>query len=178
MTLAAMRFLNCMSVLLLVAIGGCGYHTAGSATHIPGNVRTLAIPVFKNNTQSYHTEVAFTQAVTQEMNTRTRYHVIANGDPLRSDAVLQGTILTQTVTPLTYDSTSGQTSSYLITITAKVMLTGQDGHVLYQNARFNFRQQYQSTQDLTAFIQEDSPAVTRLAREFAQAMVSDVLESF
>jgi len=79
---------------------------------------------------------------------------------------------------LTYDSTSGQTSSYLITITAKVVLTAQDGHILYQNARFNFRQQYQSTQDLSAFIQEDSPAVTRMAREFAQAMVSDVLESF
>ena len=99
-------------------------------------------------------------------------------DPDKSDAVLQGTILSESIAPLTYDASSGATSSYLVTVQAKIALTGHDGHVLYSNDRFLFREQYQSTQDLSAFIQEDGPAVHRLARDFAQAAVSDLLNSF
>ncbi len=87
-------------------------------------------------------------------------------------------MLTQTSVPLTYDSTTGETSSYLVTITVKVVLTARDGRVLYRNDALSYREQYQSTQDLTGFIREDTPAVSRLARDFAQALVGDMLESF
>ncbi|ADV81511.1 LPS assembly lipoprotein LptE [Terriglobus saanensis] len=160
----------------LVLLTGCGYHTAGSATHIPAGISVLAIPTFKNRTHAYHTEVAFTSAVIHEMNTRTKYRII-NSATAPSDATLEGTILTESVAPLTYDSSSGATSSYLITLTAKVVLTSSTGRVLYQNSKFSFRQQYQSTQDLSAFVQEDTPAVDRMARDFAQTLVSDILES-
>jgi hypothetical protein len=59
-----------------------------------------------------------------------------------------------------------------------VELTADDGRVLYKNDSYIFRQQYQSTQDLASFIREDSPAVRRLARDFAQALVGDMLDSF
>jgi outer membrane lipopolysaccharide assembly protein LptE/RlpB len=113
----------------------------------------------------------------RELNTRTRYRV-TTGEDADADAVLRGTLLTQTSLPLTYDSTSGETSSYLVTITAKVVLTARDGRVLYQNDAFAFREQYQSTQDLSGSIREEPAAVQRLARDFAQALVGDMLESF
>jgi hypothetical protein len=59
-----------------------------------------------------------------------------------------------------------------------VVLRQHDGHILYENDRLSYREQYQSTQDLSGFIQEDSAAVRRIARDFAQALVSDLLESF
>jgi outer membrane lipopolysaccharide assembly protein LptE/RlpB len=156
---------------------GCGYHTAGSASHIPANVRTLAVPVFATHALAFHTEMAFTQAVVRELNTRTKYRVITDASA-DADATLSGTVLTQTSIPLTYDSTTGETSSYLVTLTAKVVLTAHDGRVLYQNDAFSFREQYQSTQDLSSSIREDPAAVNRLARDFAQALVGDMLESF
>jgi outer membrane lipopolysaccharide assembly protein LptE/RlpB len=156
---------------------GCGYHTAGSATHIPASVRTIAVPVFTTHAQAYRTEMAFTQAVVRELNTRTQYRVLTNSSA-DADAVLGGTILTQSAVPLTYDSTTGETSSYLITVTVKVVLTARDGRVLYRNDALSFRDQYQSTQDLSGFIREDQPAVQRLARDFAQTVVGDMLESF
>ncbi len=61
--------------------------------------------------------------------------------------MLKGTIVTETVVPLTYDSTSGQTSSYLVNVTASVKLVAHDGAVLYKNDAFAWREQYQSTQD-------------------------------
>ena len=172
-----------VSVLLLIPLG-CGYHQAGSATHIPANVRTLAVPIFATNAQAYHTEMAFTQATIRELNTRTKYRIL-NSDSDSADATLHGTILAQTVAPLTYDASTGQSSSYLVTITAKVLLTAHDGTILYRNDSFLYRndgfvyhEQYQSTQDLSGFIQEDNKAVNRVAKDFAQAVVSDMLESF
>lgn len=172
MKLRAAAFLALSTILT-----GCGYHTAGSATHIPTNVRTLAVPIFATRAQAYHTEVAFTQAVIRELNIRTKYR-IENNDSPDADATLTGTILTQTVTPLTYDATTGQSSSYLVSVTARVLLTANDGRILYRNDAVTFREQYQSTQDLSGFIQEDSPAINRMSRDFAQTLVSDMLESF
>jgi outer membrane lipopolysaccharide assembly protein LptE/RlpB len=169
--------LRLLTLLLATTLTGCGYHQAGSATHIPGNVRTLAVPIFATNVQSFRTEMAFTQATIRELNTRTKYQII-NSDSPDADATLHGTILTQTVAPLTYDASTGQSSSYLVSITAKVILTANDGRVLYRNDSFLYREQYQSTQDLSGFIQEDGYAVKRVAREFAHAVVSDMLESF
>jgi outer membrane lipopolysaccharide assembly protein LptE/RlpB len=166
-----------LTLLLLIALAGCGYHQAGSATHIPGNVRTLSVPIFKTNATAFHTEVAFTAATIRELNTRTKYQIL-NTDSPDADATLHGTILTQTVAPLTYDANSGQTSSYLVTITARVLLVAHDGHVLYRNDAVVYHEQYQSTQDLSGFIQEDGYAVKRIAKDFAQSVVSDMLESF
>ena len=166
-----------LTLLLALTLTGCGYHQAGSATHIPADVQTLAIPIFATNAQAFNTEMAFTQATIRELNTRTKYRII-NKDSPDADATLHGTILTQTVAPLTYDATTGETSSYLVSITAKVLLTAHDGHVLYRNDSILFREQYQSTEDLSGFIQEDGYAVQRIARDFAHTIVSDMLESF
>ena len=167
-------------VPLLLILGfqpGCGYHTVGAASHLPASVRTIAVPAFTTRAQAFHTEFAFTQAVIHELNTRTKYQIL-NSDSKDADATLRGVILSESASPLTYDSTSGQTSSYLITITARVVLNAHDGHILYQNNSLLFREQYQSTQDLTAFIQENGPAVQRIAHDFAQTVVANILESF
>jgi outer membrane lipopolysaccharide assembly protein LptE/RlpB len=162
----------------VLSLTGCGYHQVGAATHIPANVRTLGVPIFVSKVQAYNTETAFTQSVVRELNTRTNYRVITGGDAGHADAVLKGTILTETVAPLTYDSSSGVTSSYLVSITTSVQLIAHDGTVLYKNDAFAWKEQYQSTQDLSGFVQEDGYAVRRMGKDFAQALVSDMLESF
>lgn len=154
---------------------GCGYHTLGSATHLPPDVHTLSVPQFATRTEAYHTETLMTQAVIREFAARTRLHVTpsAAGDP---DAVLHGTIMEQTVTPLTYNTTTQQSSSFLVTIVVAVTLNANDGRVLYQNKHYVFRQQYQSTTDLASFINESPAAEERLSRDFARALVADVIE--
>ena len=161
----------------LALLAGCGYHPAGSPAHLPDTVHTLAVPIFKNTTQSYRTEVMFTQAVIRELSSRTPYRLIS-GNNADADATLDGTITGFQVTPLTYNSQTGQSSSFLITIRATVTLKDRNGKVLYKNPSYLFRQQYETTEDLASFIQEDNAAEQRLSRDFAQAVVSDLLESF
>ena len=174
-----MRLLPHLSAsLLALLLAGCGYHKVGSATHLPPGTQILAVPTFSTRVLNFHTETAFTNAVIRELNTRTHYR-IENQQTGSTDALLAGTILTETTAPLTYDSLSGQTSSYLLTITAKVVLTDLHSHrVLYENDALTYREQYQSTTDLNTFIQEDGAAVNRVARSFAAAVVSEMLESF
>jgi outer membrane lipopolysaccharide assembly protein LptE/RlpB len=172
--------------LALFAVSGCGYHTLGSAAHMPDTVHTLAVPIFKNKTQSYHTEVPMTQAVVREFTDRTRLSVESeSGDG--ADATVKGTIISESVQPLTYrtETTSVQawqttsvTSSFLVTINVNVLVTDRDQRVLYQHNNYVFHEQFETTTDLASFIEEDSPAVARLSRDFAQALVSDILESF
>ena len=176
--MAIRPLLRSATLLSPLLLSGCGYHAAGTAAHLPPNTRTLAVPTFATHVQSFHTETAFTDAVIRELNTRTHYRIENQSTP-DTDAVLSGTILTETSAPLTYDSLSGQTSSYLLTITAKVLLTDtHTNRVLYQNDALTYREQYQSTTDLNTFIQEDPAAVRRVARAFASAVVSEMLESF
>jgi outer membrane lipopolysaccharide assembly protein LptE/RlpB len=161
----------------LLGLSGCGYHTVGAATHLPPDTRTLAVPVFATRTEAYHTEVVMTEAVIREFATRTRLRVTANpgSDP---DVVLHGTILKEVVAPLTYNTSTQQSSSFLITMVVSVTLTGRDGKVLYENNNYVFRQQYQSTTDLPTFLDENPAAVERLSRDFARQLVADVLEGF
>ena len=164
-------------LFVLLGLFGCGYHTLGAASHLPPGVQTLAVPVFATHTEAYHTEVVMTEAVIREFATRTRLRVTpdASGDP---DAILHGTILKETVQPLTYNSSTQQSSSFLITVVASVTLTGRDGKVLFENKNYVYRQQYQSTTNLASFIEENPAAMERLSREFARQLVADILEGF
>jgi hypothetical protein len=170
----------------LLGVSGCGYHTLGSAAHLPDTVHTLAVPIFKNKTQFYHAEIPMTQAVVREFTDRTRLTVSADSADT-ADATVSGTIISESVQPLTYRTetttvnagqTTSVTSSFLVTINVNVLVTDRDNRVLYQHNNYVFHEQFETTSDLASFIEEDSPAVQRLSRDFAQALVSDILESF
>jgi hypothetical protein len=60
----------------------------------------------------------------------------------------------------------------------KVVLADRSGKVLYQNPAYVFREQYEVSQDLNTFFQEDSPASRRLSDDFARTLVSNILEGF
>ncbi|HEV2112748.1 MAG TPA: LptE family protein [Terriglobales bacterium] len=166
-----------LAVVLLLGLSGCGYHTAGQATKLPADLHTIAIPMFENHTTSYRVEQTLTGAVVREFTSRTNYR-IANRDTSDADATLHGSVLSTYISPLTYDSTTGRTSSALVTVNMKVTLTGRDGKVLFENPNYSFRQQYEVSREVSSFFQEESPALERLSRDFARTLVSNILEDY
>ena len=165
-----------LAVVLCLAFAGCGYHTAGHANLLPADLHTLAVPAFANQTQTYRIEQMLTSAVVQEFSTRTAYRVVSS--PNSADATLRGTVLSTYTSPLTYDSKTGRAASILVVVGMNVSLTDKQGKVLYQNPSYTFREQYQVSQELSSFFEEDSPAFQRLSRDFARTLVSNVLEAF
>jgi hypothetical protein len=156
---------------------GCGYHSAGHSVTLPQNVRTIAIPGFVSQSPTFRVEQVMTDAVVREFNTRTQFHVIheAKAD---ADAVLKGTVLSATATPLAYDSKTGRAASMLVTVSMQVTLTDRDGKVLFRNPSYLFHEQYELSRELSSFFEEDSSAMDRLSRDFARTLVANILEGY
>ena len=104
------RAAGLLALLLTLLLSGCGYHTAGHAVQLPDNVKTIAIPAFKNETLTYRIEQMLTAAVVREFTTRTHYRIL-NDPGQDADATLHGTVLSTTASPLTYDTATGRAAS-------------------------------------------------------------------
>jgi outer membrane lipopolysaccharide assembly protein LptE/RlpB len=163
--------------LLVAALSGCGYHTAGHSNRLPENVRVLAVPTFVNQTQTYGVEQLLTRNVVREFIDRTHYRVLSAASD-SADATLKGTVVSAQTAPLTYDPQTGRISSSLVTVTMKVSLVDRGGRVLFENLNYTFREQYQVSANATSFFSEETPALQRMSRDFARTLVSDVLEGF
>jgi outer membrane lipopolysaccharide assembly protein LptE/RlpB len=166
------------ALLLTVLAGvGCGYRPAGSATRLPANLHTLAIPAFENKTTTYQIEQTMTAAVVREFLTRTRFRVLPQASS-EADATLLGTVTSVGLSPITYSSQTGRASSVMVTVTARVRLLDRAGKVLFENPSYILREEYEISQDPSSFFQEESAAFQRLTRDFARSLVSNVLEAY
>jgi outer membrane lipopolysaccharide assembly protein LptE/RlpB len=161
----------------LALLTGCGYHTAGHATRLPSSVRSIAVPVFVNQTQTYHIEQVLTRDVVREFLARTHYHVTSDSGQ-SSDLVLKGTVFSAQAAPLTYDAQTGRISSAVVTVSMKVFLVDHNGHTLFENQNYTFRQQYQVSRETNTFFEEETPALQRMSQDFARTLVGDILEAF
>ena len=172
------RNLLSSAALLLLATVGCGYHTAAHSVKLPADVKTIAIPAFKNETNTYRIDQMLTASVVREFTTRTHYHIL-NDSTEAADATLRCTVLSTSASPLTYNSATGQAASVLIVVSMRASLTDdRKGKILYQNPSYVFREQYEVSQDLSSFFEEDSPALRRLSQDFARTLVSNILEDY
>ena len=161
----------------IVTLCCCGSHVAGHSNRLPENVKVLAVPMFVNQTQTYHIEQTLTRDVVRELVGRTHYKIVLDaGDS--ADATLKGTVLSAQTAPLTYDPQTGRISSSLVTVTMKVSLTEAGGRVLFENLNYTFREQYQVSANAASFFSEETPALQRMSRDFARTLVSDILEGF
>jgi lipopolysaccharide assembly LptE-like protein len=139
-------------------LSGCGYRVVGRSNLLPPTIKTIAVPSFQNRTANYRIEERLTDAVVHEFLARTSYHIVPQPDA--ADAVLRGEVDT-------------------VANSAEVFLEDRaTGNVLYHNDNFVFREPYEISTDIPSFFEEESPALDRLSRDFAQRLVADVLEQF
>lgn len=133
--------------------------------------------MFVNQTHAYRLEQILTGAVVRELRTRTKYEILPQAAS-DADATLRGTVTNIGTSPVTYDAQTGRASSILVTVNMKVDLVDRQGALLYSNPSYIFRDQYQISRDVASFFEEDTPALERMARDFARTVVSNVLEAY
>jgi outer membrane lipopolysaccharide assembly protein LptE/RlpB len=162
-------------LVLAVFLGGCGYHLAGTGTSLPEHIRTIGLPVFVNNSQGYQVEQKITTSVMNVLIQRGKYKVVPQAEGV--DAVLKGTILSVALYPATFTA-DARANQYNVIITSKVVFTDLvDKKVIFQNPSFIFRGQYQlATADI--YLDRQSQAIDQIAKDFAESVVSAILEGF
>lgn len=165
------------AIVVSLIAGGCGYHVAGRAAHLPAEWKTIAVPAFKNDTTRYRIEQQFTQAVIREFITRTKYRIVQ--DQSSADAILTGEVLSIETNPGLFEATTGQVTTMLVTIHTKVQLIdNKTQKAVYANDDMVFRNEYQISSDVNSFFEEQDPALERMSRDLASHLVADVLENF
>jgi len=175
LTLAACCLLS--TVYCLLSAVSCGYHVAGTASRIPPDVKTIAVPAFKNLSSTFRIEQQVTSAVSRELLERTHYRILPN--PPDADAVLTGTIKEVRARAITFDINTGRATSLQVQVTADVKLEDRHSHkLLFSNSNYVFREEYQVSESPSALFEEDKPALDRLSRDLARTLVTDILENF
>jgi hypothetical protein len=165
-------------IALLLTSTGCGYHTAGQAVRLPTDLHTLYVPTFVNGTSIYRIEQTITEDVIRELRDRTHYRIVTTNQDGDADATLTGAVTAALITPMTYDPATGRISSGMVTVSMKASLVTKKGKVLWDNPNYLYREQYQVSRDAPSFFEEEEPALGRVANNFAQALVSDILEAY
>jgi outer membrane lipopolysaccharide assembly protein LptE/RlpB len=155
----------------------CGYHVAGRGNSLPVEWKTVAVPALVNKTTTYRIEQRLTEAVVHEMLARTHYRIVS--DEKHADAVLHGEVTSVETSALLFDTTTNRATAMLVTVRMAVRLVDAGSHKpVYENNDFLFREEYEISTDIPSFFEEQGPALGRLSRDFAAALVSALLENF
>jgi len=173
----AARAVVAFCLLLTVASLSCGYKVAGRGERLPPDIKTIAVPMFVNQSPTFQIEEKLAAAVSRELLERTKFQITAN--PTGADAVLKGTVKEVSRGVITFDLTTGRASSLQIQVLADVKL--EDLHskkLVYANPNFVFREEYQVSQTTSGLFEEDQAALDRLSRDVARTLVTELLENF
>lgn len=156
---------------------GCGYHVAGRGDRLPPDVKTVAVPIFVNQTGRFRIEQRLTAAVTREFVERTKFRVTP--DPAEADAVLKGIVKDVRAGAVAFDVNTGRATALQIEVTASVELTDvHSKQVLFSNPKYVFREQYQVSESPANLFEEDAAALERLSEDLARTLVTEILENF
>ena len=163
--------------LLLCASGFTECYKPVTKNQLPTRIRTVAVPAFQNQALRYKIEHRFTEAVINELVRRGR-GLRVQGEREGADAVIDGAIKSFSFSGVLLDE-RGRARIFEVTITAAVTVRDQtENRVLYDNQNYVFRGSFEFASDPRSFFNEEDPAVQRIARSFAEAVVSTLVNGF
>ena len=168
-------FALALTLLFVNGFGEC--YKPVTKSQMPAHIKTVAVPAFQNNALRFKIEHRFTEAVMKEL--------IHRGHGLRvqseregADAVIDGVVKNFGFSGVLLDD-KGRARIFEVTIVAAVTVRDQhENRVLYDNQNFVFRGEYEFANDPRNFFNEEDPAVMRMARSFAESIVSTLINGF
>lgn len=174
-----MRQILRLSALVIVLLSVTGFtecYKPVTKNQLPARIRSVAVPAFQNNALRYKIGSRFTNAVINEVVHRGR-GLRVQEDPEDADAVIEGVINSFSFSGVVLDD-KGRARIFEVAIAAAVTVRDQtENRVLYDNQNFVFRGEFEFANDPRNFFSEEDPAVERMARSFAESIVSTLINA-
>jgi hypothetical protein len=172
-TLRALLFAS--SLFFLTGFAEC--YKPVTKNQLPVHIRTVAVPAFQNTALRYKIEHRFTDAVMNELIHRGR-GLRVQSEREGADAVVDGVIKSFEFAGVLLDD-RGRARVFEVTIRVAVTVRDQvQNRVLYDNQNYVFRGEFEFAADPRSFFNEEDPAVQRMARSFAESIVSTLVNGF
>ena len=103
------------TLALAILVGGCGYSVQGT---LPGDIKTIAVPIFQNLTREPAVEGLITRAVVEAFSTNGRLKVVPAAE---ADAVLDGEVTGYSVFSIAFDQ-NANVRQYRLAVTVNLQL--------------------------------------------------------
>jgi len=146
---------------------------------LPRDIKRIAVPIFQFESKGlrYRVENRFTDAVTMEILRKGR-GINVQGDINGADAVVEGSIRDFSFSGVLLDR-DGRARVYEVTVVASFTVRDlRSNKILFDNQSFVFKDNFEFTDDPRSFFNEEDPAVDRIARSFAESVVSTIVNGF
>lgn len=161
---------------LVATLAGCGYSLVGRGSNLPVEVRRVQLVPLENLTPRSQVDQILTRALSTELVNRRRFEVLSAAEG--ADAVLTGRVSSFTLSPVTFDD-EGRATEYEIAIVVSVEFKQVAPEtLLYKNDSYLFRGSYEVQASELGFQDRETPAIERTAQDFAETLVTDLLEGF
>jgi hypothetical protein len=118
-----------LSALIVLALGGCGYHLAGTGVNVPPTAHSIRIEPFVNHTREQGLEVQLRRALEDEFRRHGELRVVVDGD---ADLILTGDVRRFATFPVTFSATD-EAVQYQATVQVGMRLIEREtGRVLHE----------------------------------------------
>ncbi len=163
-------------LILVASLASCGYSLVGRGSNLPVDVRRVQLLPLENLTPRSQVDQILTRALSTELVNRHRFEVLSS--PEGADAVLSGKVSSFTLSPVTFDD-EGRATEYEIAIVVSVEFKQVAPEtLLYKNDSYLFRSSYEVQASELGFQDRETPAIEATAKDFAETLVTDLLEGF
>jgi hypothetical protein len=162
----------------LAAFGlSCGYNLTSKGSNLPAHVKMIGVPPFRNQTTRPELAERITENVISELVARGKYKVTT--DTRGVDAVLSGVVLSWTSKPVALSEETDEPERVTVTLEASVTFDDRVlRRVTWQEDKYRFTSDYDVIGDPDDYFDTELGAIEEVAEDFAQAVVSAILQGF
>lgn len=163
-------------VLILMLTAGCGFHVMsfGKADSLTGDVKSVAVPFFVNDTKRTGIEVTLTTALIDELSTTV--HVVSDGT---EEGIVTGFIKEYTLTPISYTN-NDVVGVYRLSVLMAVTLKRKSDDELLWEDRFlsDFEDFAVDETSVAATKGREADALGRIADDISRLIKERMVEGF
>jgi len=166
-----------MIAWLLTLVVGCGYSLVGTGNYLPKEIRTVQIPGFENRTTRVELEQRVTQAIANEMVSRSGLRIVS--EEKSADTILRGVIESFGISPIDFNE-QGRATRYQVTVNASISFLDHrnENAVIWENRHYNFTESYAVDPNSLDTFDQETQAIQDIAERFAESVVSNLVEGF
>jgi outer membrane lipopolysaccharide assembly protein LptE/RlpB len=165
-----------ISVLLLLLLSGCGYHTPGASdTWVGGEARTLYVQLFDNQTIEPYLENYITDALIAELAVSRLFELTENPD--KADVRLVGNVNDFTESATSYGKTD-QITEYSATMAIAVRLLDKNSSDIIWQKSLTRSEDYLATINKNLQLEGQRLAAIRVSQRLAEDIYASMLNSF
>ncbi len=165
-----------LALALSLTLWGCGYHLVGKGSgQLPPHLKTIAIPIFDNQSNEPALQRPFTEALRRAFITDGRLRLV--NDQSKADLVMTGTLTRYSIRAVAFNNFD-VAIEYWVYFGAKVKVVERVNNETYLDQTLDTRWDYVADDSVISSEASRQEALTQAYRVLSQRLVSLVNDKF